>query len=132
MMRRAFRLMLVIGLLFHALGAAAESTYRLTGVARIYSVGSAVQPNIELPVNPAYSGVLALRGDSFYLSYDGSTQDECGVKIKKQAPFSFDSAPLGNARKLNEFLGDKFRINANAAAIQSCGRWMPTSITDLS
>ncbi|KVP63464.1 hypothetical protein WL40_30510 [Burkholderia ubonensis] len=62
MMRRAFRLMLVIGLLFHALGAAAESTYRLTGVARIYSVGSAVQPNIELPVNPAYSSVLALRG----------------------------------------------------------------------
>ncbi|WP_155122837.1 lysozyme inhibitor LprI family protein [Burkholderia ubonensis] len=116
MMRRAFRLMLLVGLLFHALGAAAESTYRLTGVARIYSVGSAVQPNIELPVNPAYSSVLALRGDSFYLSYDGSTQDECGVKIKKQVPFSFDSAPLGNARKLNEFLEDKFRINSNGWA----------------
>ncbi|OMG70124.1 hypothetical protein BW685_28265 [Burkholderia ubonensis] len=116
MTRRAFRLVLVIGLLLHALGAAAESTYRLTGVTRIYSVGSAVQPNIELPVNPAYSSVLTLRGDSFYLSYDGSTQDECGVKIKKQMPFSFDSAPFGNARKLNEFLEDKFRINSNGWA----------------
>ncbi|KWC54529.1 hypothetical protein [Burkholderia ubonensis] len=36
--------------------------------------------------------------------------------IKKQAPFSFDSAPLGNAQKLNEFLGDKFRINADGWA----------------
>ncbi|WP_141715726.1 lysozyme inhibitor LprI family protein [Burkholderia ubonensis] len=105
--------MLAIGLLFHVLGAAAESTYRLTGVARIYSAGLPVQPNIELPVNPAESSVLALRGDSFYLSYDGSNPNWCGVKIKKQMPFSFDSAPLGSAQKLNKFLEDKFRINSN-------------------
>ncbi|WP_174965454.1 lysozyme inhibitor LprI family protein [Burkholderia ubonensis] len=113
MMRVVFRLMLAIGLLFHVLGAAAESTYRLTGVARIYSVGSMVQPNLELPINPAESSVLALRGDSFYLNYDGSNPGWCGVKIKKQEPFSFDSAPLGNAHKLNKFLEDKFHINSN-------------------
>ncbi|WP_423383695.1 hypothetical protein [Burkholderia sp. LMG 32019] len=112
-MRMVFKLMLAVGLFFHVLGAAAESTYRLTGVARIYSVGSVVEPNIELPVNPAYSSVLVLRGGAFYLNYDGSNPDECGVKIKKLEPFSFDSAPLGTAQKLNKFLEDKFRINSD-------------------
>ncbi|WP_321818355.1 MULTISPECIES: hypothetical protein [unclassified Paraburkholderia] len=90
----------------------ADDSYRLVGAARVYSTGSS-QPNLELPANPAYSSVLKLKNGSFYLNYDGSTPDDCEVPVKKTIPFSFDSAPLGTAQKLNQFLEDKFRTNAN-------------------
>ncbi|WP_423382418.1 lysozyme inhibitor LprI family protein [Burkholderia sp. LMG 32019] len=102
---------LVLALTF-CTSAFAEDSYRLVGAARVYSIGSS-RPNLELPANPAYSSVLTLKNDSFYLNYDGSTPNECGVPIKKKMPFSFDSAPLGTAQKLNKFLEDKFHTNAN-------------------
>jgi hypothetical protein len=113
MIRVIFRFVVVLALSLHIVNAAAKSNYRLTGVARIYSTGSSSGPNLELPVNSAFSSVLTLRADSFYLNYNGASSRECGVKIRKQVPFSFDSAPLGNSRKLNSFLESNFHTNSD-------------------
>ncbi|NIE57342.1 MULTISPECIES: hypothetical protein [unclassified Burkholderia] len=113
MTNKTIKLMLTLLLALNfCTSAFAEDSYRLVGAARVYSIGSS-QPNLELPANPAYSSVLTLKNGSFYLNYDGSTPNECGVPVKKKMPFSFDSAPLGTPQKLNRFLEDKFHTNAN-------------------
>jgi hypothetical protein len=113
MIKLMLRLAVVLVLFLHAFGANAENAYRLTGMARIYDVDLSTQPNIELPVNPAFSSVLTLRGDSFYLNYDGASTAQCSAKIEAKYPFSFNRAPLGSPQVLNKFLEEKFRINSN-------------------
>lgn len=111
MIKLVLRLVLVSFL--QAYGAHAENVYRITGVSRIYDVDRSTQPNIELPVNPSVSGVLVLRGDSFYWSYDGVSAPECSAKIEAKYPFSFSRAPLESPQVLNKFIEEKFRINSN-------------------
>jgi hypothetical protein len=113
MFKLIFRLTVTLTLLMSALSASADAVYRLTGAARIYSADPSASPNLELPVNPAFSSVLSLRGDSFHLNYDNASSNECAVKIKNQSHFSFDSAPFGNVQKLNKFLEDKFHTNSS-------------------
>ncbi|HKU26347.1 MAG TPA: hypothetical protein VJQ54_12810 [Candidatus Sulfotelmatobacter sp.] len=107
------RFFMVLILFSHIASASAEGSYRLTAVAAIYSAGSSKTSNLELPVNPAFSSVLTLKDNSFYLNYDGASVNECGVEIKKIMPFAFDSAPLGSSQKLNSFLERKFHINSS-------------------
>jgi uncharacterized protein YecT (DUF1311 family) len=112
MMRIVLKLV-ATALLAHSFAASAENAYRLVGVARVYNTTPLASPNIELPVNPAFSSVLTLKGDSFSLNYDGTSSEECSVKIQKKNPFSFNSAPFGIPEKLNKFLKEKFHTNSN-------------------
>ncbi|MFM0741968.1 hypothetical protein PQQ51_32470 [Paraburkholderia xenovorans] len=113
MIGKIFRLTVAAALLAHSFGAFADNAYRLVGVTRVYSTSPSAAPDLELPVNPAFSSVLTRRADSFSLNYDGTTPEECSVKVQKQSPFSFDSAPLGNADKLNTFLQATFHTSSN-------------------
>ena len=113
MIRKIFKLTVAVALLAHSFGAFAQNAYRLVGVTRVYGTNSSAAPDLEGPVNPAFSSVLTRKPDSFSLNYDGATAGECSVKVRQQGPFSFDSAPLGNADKLNAFLQAKFHASSN-------------------